>query len=72
MSNKQGAIYYINAPMKKIINKVAVPIGFILEVSLFVTAGWHLGRTNYIIGLIIFLFGFGVALFVGELIRRKV
>lgn len=58
--------------MKKIIHKTAVPLGFILEVSLFVTAGWHLGRSNYIIGAVIFLFGFAVALFVGELIKRKV
>ena len=50
----------------------AVSLGFILEVSLFLTAGWHLGRGHYIIGAVIFLFGFGVALFVGELIRRKV
>lgn len=48
-----------------------VPIGFLIEVSLFVTSGWLFGRAYYIIGTLVLFLGLVVALFVGELIRRN-
>ena len=60
-------------------NKIAVPLGFILEVSLFTTAGYNIGIGSvyhsiprYTLGTVLFIIGFIVALFVGELIKRKV
>lgn len=58
--------------MAKHITKAVIPLGFILEVSLFVTSGYLIGRDKVYLGILIGLFGFGVALFVGELIRRKI
>lgn len=54
------------------LNKLTIPLGFILEVSLFVTSGYLLRAGYYIRSSLVFLFGFAVALFVGELINRKI
>jgi len=52
--------------------KIVISIGFMLEVSLFVTSGWLFGRSYHIIGIVLLLLGLSVALFVGELIKSRV
>lgn len=56
---------------KKRLNDRIISLGFLLEVTLFLYSGYNIGTNHYLLGIIIGLLGFFVALFVGELIRIR-
>lgn len=59
--------------MKQIrsINDIIIPMGFILEVTMFITNGYLLAKSDYIYSLLCFVIALYVAIYTGERIKGK-